>query len=147
MELPEELAGRSPEEVLAFVREADDDALRAAVHGIGTPVVLDLLFTGMAGRFEADPRRRAARLAFVLEDDGVEHERVLELDAQGARVVAPGPRARATLRATLVRFLRVAAGAADPKWMFLTGALRIGGDPLWAARTLGGMSSPGRPPA
>jgi len=142
VELPEELAGRTPEEVLAFVREADDAALREAVHGIGTPVVLDLLFTGMAGRFGPEPRRRAARLAFVLDDDGALHERVLELDAQGARVVAPGPRPRATMQVTVVRFLRVAAGAADPKWMFVTGALRISGDPLWAARTLGGLNSP-----
>jgi len=142
VDLPEELSGRSPQEVLAFLREADDDAVREAVHGIGTAVVLDLLFTGMAGRFGPEPGRGASRLAFVLDDDGVEHEHVLELDAQGARVVLPGPRPRATLRATLVRFLRVAAGAADPKWMFLTGRLRISGDPLWAARTLGGMNSP-----
>ena len=143
-DLPEELAGRSPEEVLAFLREADDDAVREAVHGIGTGVVLDLLFTGMAGRFAASPGRRTERLAFVLDDDGVPHEHVLELDEAGAHLVAPGPRVRATLRTTLVRFLRVAAGAADPTRMFLLGRLRISGDPLWAARTLSGMSSPVR---
>jgi len=142
VELPEELSGRTPEEVLAFLREASDDEVRDAVHGIGTAVVLDLLFTGMAGRLDVRPGRAAGRLAFVLDDDGVEHVHLVEVDAAGARVVALGPRARATLRTTLVRFLRVAAGAADPKRMFLTGRLRIGGDPLWAARTLGGMNSP-----
>ena len=97
-DLPEELAGRSPEEVLAFLREADDEAIRDAVHGIGTDVVLDLLFTGMAGRFGARPGRSADRLAFALDDDGAEHVHVLELDAEGARTVPPGPRVRATLR-------------------------------------------------
>lgn len=143
-ELPEGLAGRTPEEVLGFLREAGDDEVRDAVHEIGTGVVLDLLFTGMAGRFGAKPGRGTDRLAFALDDDGVEHVHVVELDASGARVVPPGAPARATLRTTLVRFLRVAAGAADPKRMFLLGRLRISGDPLWAALTLGGMSSPGR---
>lgn len=138
-DLPEALAGRSPEEVLAFLREADDDAVREAVHDIGTPVVLDLLFTGMAGRFGPRPGRGRHRLAFVLSDDGAEHLRVLEFDSSGARTVAPGPPARATLRTTLVWFLRVAAGAEDPRRAFLLGRLRISGDPIWAARTLGSM--------
>lgn len=143
-DLPEGLAGRSPEEVLTFLREAGDDEIRAAVHGIGTSVVLDLLFAGMAQRFGPRPGRRPDRLAFALDDDGVEHLHVVELFDAGARVVEPGPRARATLRATLVRFLRVAAGAADPVRMLLTGRLRISGDPLWAARVLSSPSAAGR---
>ena len=138
-DLPDELAGRTPEEVLAFLREADDDAIRDAVHGIGTRVVLDLLFTGMAGRFGPRPGRRTDRLAFALDDDGSEHVHVLELDDTGARVVPPGARPRAVLRTTLVRFLKVAAGTEDPRRAFLLGRLRISGDPLWAARTLGGL--------
>lgn len=138
-DLPEELEGRTPEEVLAFLREADDDAVRDAVHGIGTRVVLDLLFTGMAGRFAPRRGRRPDRLAFVLDDDGTQHVHVLELDDAGARLVPPGPRSRAVLRTTLVRFLKVAAGAEDPRRAFLLGRLRISGDPIWAARTLGGM--------
>lgn len=143
-ELPDALAGRTPEQVLAFLRTAGDDELRAAVHGIGTGVVLDLLFTGMAGRFASDPRRRGGRMAFDVDDDGVRHVRVLQIDGQGARVVAAGPRPRATLRASLVRFLRVASGAADPKALLLTRRLKVSGDLLWLATTLGGLSSPGR---
>ena len=143
-ELPDALAGRTPEEVLAFLRDAPDDGLRSAVHDIGTPVVLDLLFGGLAERFGPRPRRSAARLAFALDDDGTEHVRVLQLDEAGARLVPPGPRARATLRSSLVTFLRIAAGAADPKRMLLLRRLTISGDLLWAATTLGGMSSPGR---
>ena len=142
-DLPDELSGRSPEEVLAFLRESDDTAIRVAVHGIGTPVVLDLLFTGMAGRFGPRPGRGTDRLAFALDDDGTEHVHVVELDEAGARTVAPGPAARATLRTTLVRFLRVAAGAEDPKKAFLLGRLRISGDPVWAVRTLASMDRPG----
>ena len=144
MELPERLAERSPEEVLAFLRTASDDEVRAAVHEIGTAVVLDLLFSGMAGGFGAQPGRRPGRLGFALDDDGTEHVYVLELDEGGASRVPAGPRVRATLRTTLVRFLRVAAGATDPKLLVLTGRLRITGDPLWAVTTLAGLSSPGR---
>ena len=142
-DLPDALAGRSPEEVLAFLRTSDDDAIREAVHGIGTTVVLDLLFTGMAGRFGPRAGRSPGRLAFALDDDGTEHVHVVELDAVGARTVPPVPRPRATLSTTLVRFLRVAAGAEDPKVAFLLGRLRISGDPVWAVRTLAGMDRPG----
>ena len=143
-DLPDALAGRTPEEVLAFLRASDDAAIRQAVHGIGTPVVLDLLFTGMAGRFGPRPGRGTGRLAFALDDDGTEHVHVVEVDAGGARVVAAGPPPRATLSTTLVRFLRVAAGAEDPKKAFLLGRLRISGDPVWAVRTLAAMDRPGR---
>lgn len=143
-DLPDELAGRTTEEVLAFLREGTDDELRDAVHRIGTPVVLDLLFDGLAQRFRPQPGRRADRLAFALDDDGTPHLRVVELDESGACVVPPGGRARATLRTTLVRFLRVAAGAADPKLLFLTRRLRISGDPIWAATTLAGLGAPPR---
>jgi len=141
-DLPDELAGRSPEEVLAFLRTSDDDAIREAVHGIGTPVVLGLVFTGMAGRYGPKPGRGTDRLAFALDDDGTEHVHVVELDAAGARTVAPGSKPRATLSTTLVRFLRVAAGAEDPKKAFLLGRLRLSGDAFWAVRTLASMDRP-----
>ena len=140
--VPEELAGRSPEEVLAFLRTATDDEVREAVHGIGTPVVLDLLFTAMARRYAPQPGRAPGRLAFVLDDDGAEQRHVLELDPDGAQVAGASGRDRATLRTTVVRFLRVAAGAADPKLLVLTGRLRISGDLVWAVTTLTGMSAP-----
>ena len=146
-ELPEELAGRSPEEVLAFLRTASDDEIRDAVHGIGTDVVLGLLFEGMAGRYAPKPGRPPGRLAFALDDDGTEQLHVLEVGPDGGRVVPPGEAARATLRTSLVRFLRVAAGALDPKLLVLTGRLRISGDLVWAVSTLTGMSSPTAPSA
>ena len=141
-DLPDAIAGRSPEEVLAFLREADDDAIREAVHGIGTPVALDLLFTGLAGRFGSEPGRSTDRLAFALDDDGTPYLHVVELDAAGARTVAPGPPARATLTTTLVRFLKVAAGAEGPKKAFLLGRLRLSGDAFWAVQTLRSMDRP-----
>ena len=88
------IAGRSPEAVLAFLRTADDEAIRTAVHDIGTPVVLDLLFTGMAGRYGPRPGRSAGRLSFAVDDDGREHVHVVEVDETGARTVPPGPRER-----------------------------------------------------
>ena len=135
--LPEGLAGRTPEEVLAFLRTATDDEVRDEVHEIGTGVVLDLVFDGWARRFAARPGRAPGVLAFELDDDGTVHRQLLSVDEGGARHVADGP-ARATMRTTLVRFLRVAAGAQDPKRLVLTGRLRLGGDALWAVAALAG---------
>lgn len=140
-DLPPELAGADPAEVLAFVRSAGDEELAAAVHRLGTPATLDLLFAAMAGRFAAKPGRRPDRLAFALDDNGTEHVRVLRIDEAGAAVVAAGERPRATLRTTLVRFLKLAAGAADPTRLVLTGRLRLSGDAFWAATTLAGLSA------
>ena len=41
-----------------------------------------------------------------------------------------------------MRFLRVAAGAEDPKRAFLLGRLRLSGDAWWAVRTLSAMDRP-----
>ncbi len=138
-DLPDELAGMSPEDVLRFLREATDAELLGRVHGIGTDRVLELLFTEWAQRFPADPRRQPGRLCFELDDDGTTHRHVLDLTTTGARHLdGAADRPRATLRTSLVRFLRVAAGAQDPKALVLTGRLRIGGDLLWAVGSLRG---------
>lgn len=139
-ELPEGLAGRDPEEVLAFLREATDDELTAEVHALGTPVVLTLLFDAWAARVPA-ARRSAGLLVVELDDDGTTYRHGLELSDAGA-VHRPDPSGgRASLRTSVVRFLRVAAGAQDPKRLVLTGRLRLGGDVVWAVTTLSGMQA------
>ncbi|HEU0104011.1 MAG TPA: SCP2 sterol-binding domain-containing protein [Mycobacteriales bacterium] len=139
MELPDELAGLTPEEVLAFLREAGDDEIRDRVHGIGTATVLGLVFDGWAARVTATGLAPGL-LLFALDDDGREHRHALELGPTGAQHRAePGDPPRATLRTTLVRFLRVAAGAQDPKRLVLTGRLRLGGDVVWAVTSLAGL--------
>ena len=138
-DVPDELSGLTPEEVLTFLREAGDDELRERVHAIGTAVVLDLVFTGLAGRFPPKPGRSRDLLAFVLDDDGVEHRHVVAVDAAGGSVATSDEPARATLSTTLVRFLRVAAGAVDPKRLVLSGRMTIGGDAIWLVRVLGGL--------
>lgn len=135
--LPDGVAGRTPEEVLAFLRTASDHEVRDRVHEIGTGVVLDLVFDGWAERFAARPGRAPGVLAFELDDDGTLHRQLLSVDEGGARHVDDGA-ARATMRTTLVRFLRVAAGAQDPKLLVLTGRLRLGGDAMWAVTALAG---------
>ncbi len=138
-DLPGELAGLTPDEVLAFLREAPDDAVRERVHAIGTGLVLTLVFDGWAARIEG-PARAPGLLLFALDDGGVVHRHGLALSAAGARHIAePVEAPRATVRTTLVRFLRVAAGAQDAKRLVVTGRMRIGGDVLWAVTSLAGM--------
>lgn len=140
MDLPDDLSGLSALDVLAFLRTATDDEVRTRIHAIGTETALGLLFEGMAGRFPPDAARRPGALAFVIRDGEARHTDVLHLTAEGA-VHAPGPvpQPRATLSTDLVRFLRVAAGATDPRWLFLTRKLRLDGDVVWAVGILAGM--------
>ncbi len=139
-DLPDELAGLSAEQVLTFLREAPDDELRARVHAIGTATVLALVFAGWAARIPARAGRSAGLLLFELDDDGAVHRHGLDLGPAGARAVGePDGPARSTLRTSVLRFLRVAAGAQDPTRLVLTGRLRIGGDTVWAVTTLAGM--------
>jgi len=139
-DLPDELDGRSAEEVLAFLRTADDDAVRAAVHGIGTARVLDLVFDGWAVRVGVRPGRQPGLLLFEVDDDGSPHRHALALTEGGARHLAePQEKIRATVRTSLVRFLKVAAGAQDPKRLVVTGRMRLSGDLVWAVATLAGM--------
>lgn len=142
-ELPEELAGRTPEEVLAFLREASDDELRRQVQAIGTARVLGLVFAGWAQRVPPGSRSPGL-LVFALADDAgdgvVEHRHGLRLSPEGAQAAdTPEDPARATVRTSVLRFLRVAAGAADPKRLVLTGRMRLGGDVVWAVVTLAGL--------
>ena len=140
MELPDELRGLDPEEVLAFLREAGDAEIADRVHAMGTARVLELVFTGWTQRIEPRGGRVPGLLLFALDDEGTEHRHGLALTADGATALVdpPGP-PRATLRTTLVRFLRVAAGAQDPTRLVLTGRLRLGGDAVWAVTTLAGL--------
>ncbi len=139
-DLPDELAGLSPDVVLAFLREASDEALLERVHAIGTATVLGLVFDGWAAQVPSRPGRAPGVLLFALDDDGTTHRHALEVDGPGAQHLAgKGVSARSTVRTSVLRFLRVAAGAQDPKRLVLTGRMRIGGDALWAVTTLAGM--------
>jgi hypothetical protein len=140
MDLPEELRGLDPEEVIAFLREASDAEIADRVHRMGTARVLDLVFQGWTERIEPRDGRSPGLLVLALDDEGTEHRHGLVLTPAGATAVRePVEPARATLRTSLVRFLRVAAGAQDPKRLVLTGRMRFGGDALWAVTTLAGL--------
>lgn len=132
----------TPEDVWAFLRTASEDEIRAEVHRLGVPTVLAAVFEGMAGRFGADPGRRAGRLRFVLTDGSESHEHALDLDADGARVAVGSGRARATVTVDLVRFLRLGAGAADAAALLLTRRMKVSGDLLWTGRTMTGLRAP-----
>lgn len=138
--LPDGLSGLSPEQVMSFLRTASDDEVRLRVRGLGVATVLGLLFDGWAQRVPPRPGRAPGVLVFGLDDDGRDHRHALALSPDGARRVGPDDeRPRATLSTSVVRFLRVAAGAQDPKRLVLTGRMRVSGDILWAVTTLSGM--------
>ena len=138
-DLPEQLRGRTPDEVLGFLRSASDDELLAQVRDLGVPVLLELVFGAWAQRIDAKESRGAGVLVFVLDDEGVTHRHGLALGPGGATAVADPPQTRASVSTSVLRFLRVAAGAADPKLLVLTGRLRLGGDVVWAVATLAGL--------
>ncbi len=131
----------SPEEVLAFLRTAGEDEIRAEVRRLGVERVLAALFTGMAGRFAADRGRRTGRLRFELTDGTDRHVHALDLDAGGAAVAPTPEQPRATVAVDLVRFLRLGAGALDATGLLLTRRMKVSGDVLWTARTMSGLSN------
>ena len=138
-DLPEQLRGRTPEEVLAFLRSAGDNELMAQVREIGVPPLLALVFRAWSHRVDARASRAAGVLVFVLDDEGVTHRHGLALGPDGATAVADPPQPRASVSTSVLRFLRVAAGAQDPKRLVLTGRMRLGGDVVWAVTTLAGL--------
>ncbi len=129
----------NPDDVVAFLRTSSEPEIAAAVDELGVGAVLDVVFDGMADRFGVRPGRLPGVLAFELEHGGEQHRRGVRLTEGGAQVDLAPADPRATLRTTLVRFLRIAVGAQDPKRLVVTGRLRLSGDVLWAATTLASL--------
>ena len=129
----------TPAEVLAFLRTAGEDEIRAEVRRLGVERVLAALFTGMAGRFAADSGRRVGRLRFALTDGTDRYVHALDLDPAGAAVALTSDGPRATVTVDLVRFLRLGAGALDATALLVTRRLKVSGDVLWTARTMAGL--------
>lgn len=128
------------EEVLAFLRRAQDEQIRDAVHAFGADEVLTLVMGGMASRFGLRPGRVPGLLLMELDDDGTTHRHGVRVTEGGAtHLVDPTETAKATLRTTMVRFLRVVVGVQDPKRLVVTGRMRISGDMVWAVTTLASL--------
>lgn len=139
-ELPEDLTGMTREQVTAWLRDADDDQLTSAVRRFGPERLLTLLFEGWAATVEPRPGRHPGLLAFALTDpDGTVHRHGLQLSEAGARHAADPAEARATVRTTLLRFLRVAGGTQDPRRLVLLRRLTLSGDLVWAVTILGAL--------
>ena len=129
----------NPDDVVAFLRTSSEAEIATAVDDLGVPVVLDVVFDGMAERFGLRPGRAPGVLAFDLEHGGEVHSRGVQLTEGGATAVLEPEASRAALRTTLVRFLRIAVGAQDPKRLVVTGRLRLSGDVVWAVTTLASL--------
>lgn len=131
-----------PEDVVTFLKTSSEPEIAAAVDELGVPVVLDVVFDGMAERFGVRPGRVPGTLKFALDHGGTTYERGVALTEGGARALVDraelvGP--RATMRLSLVRLLRIAVGVQDPKRLVLAGRLRLSGDVVWAVTTLGSL--------
>ncbi len=132
----------NPDDVVAFLKTSSEPEIAVAVDELGVPVVLDVVFDGMAERFGVRPGRLPGTLAFRLDHDGTTYARGVSLTEGGARSVSEPTELvdpRATLRLSLVRLLRVAVGVQDPKRLAVTGRLRLSGDVVWAITTLGSL--------
>ncbi len=130
------------DDVTTFLKSSSEAEIATAVDDLGVPVVLDVVFDGMAERFGVRPGRLPGTLAFGLDHGGTTYARGVALTEGGARsVTEPADLVdpRATMSLSLVRLLRVAVGVQDPKRLALTGRLRLSGDVVWAITTLGSL--------
>lgn len=135
-------SSQNPDAVVAFLKTAREDEIAGAVDRLGAPVVLDVVFDGMAERFGVRPGRLPGTLAFALDHGGTSYARGVALSEGGARALHEAcdlVEPRATLALSLVRLLRVAVGVQDPKRLAVTGRLRLSGDMVWAVSTLGSL--------
>ena len=134
---PEEidLSHITPEQYAALIASADDDLILRTVRGTGTGGVIDRVFAGMRQRFLPDKARTAdVRVQWVVRDEGQEFPYTLTIK-DGTCQVAQGTMEAPTVRFTLelLPFLKLTAGQANGQKLFITGKLKVGGNPMVAA--------------
>lgn len=124
----------SPEDFSRLVRGSGDDDVRNVVRGLGTGAVLDRVFAVMKERFVPEKAGADLVVQFLVTDGEEEHPftvTVQDAECATGRGVADQP--TVTLRMDLVPFLRLVAGEANGPVLYLTGKLRVTGNPMVAA--------------
>jgi putative sterol carrier protein len=125
----------TPEEFARLVRGSGDEDIREVVRGLGTVDVLERVFTEMERRFLPEKARGVeAVIQFVVTDGEEEHRygvtvREGTCSSSRGRVAEP----TVTLAMDLVPFVRLVAGQAKGPTLYMTGKLRVTGNPMLAA--------------
>jgi putative sterol carrier protein len=121
---------------LIELSEGTDAEIAERIHAAGTGEVLDAVFVGMPGNFQADKASGVdAKIQWVITDGGDEHAYVISV-ADGACTTEPGrtDSPRVTLSTDLASFLKLIAGKAAGPQLYMTGKLKLQGDMMLAQR-------------
>jgi putative sterol carrier protein len=129
-----DIANMTPEEFVALMKRDSDREVRATIDAAGADVVLDRVFSQMADRFLPEKAGgRTATVQWKVEHDGDVHPYVLRIDDDTCTTERGTAEERdATIKVDAVRFLRIAAGQANPTKLLLTRKLKVGGDVILA---------------
>jgi putative sterol carrier protein len=124
------------EQQLTQLVEGSDDEIADKIHAAGTQAVLDGVFEGMPGRFQADKASGVdAQVQWLVSDGGEEHPYVVTV-ADGTctteRTRAESP--RVTVSTDIVSFAKMMTGKAQGPQLYMTGKLKIQGDLMLAQR-------------
>lgn len=117
------------------VKGQDDAALVELAHNLGgTEGFLDLIFQGMTQALDPDNAPDAVIGWEVVEGDDV-HSYAVTIEGGKATAERGDPAgARVTLRLALPNFVRLVAGDLDGMQAFMSGALQLKGDMMFAAQ-------------
>jgi putative sterol carrier protein len=126
----------TPEEFAQIMADSDDKRVRQVLEDAGTKRALDRVFAIKQERFLPDKAGdRSATVQWRITDGDDVHRYVVEIDDGTCRTrsgEADDP--DATIKIDVVRFLRVAAGQANPTRLLLTRKLKVGGDVVLAKK-------------
>ena len=125
----------SPKQFAQVVHDASDDVVRATFRAVGTARALDRIFAIMQERYIAQSPGTAATVQWHIDDEGDQHDYVVEIDGATCRTRSGrADRASTTLTTDLARFARLAAGQANGVKLLMTRKLRASGDVNFARK-------------
>ena len=124
-----------PEGFAALVRSAKKSELDELMAGVYRMEILDAIFDRLPSRFRADRAGRTEAVVhwIITSPSGTDTYEMAIIGGicTSGPATTPDPRLALTLGAA--DFLSLIAGAANPTMMFMTGRLKVKGDPMLAA--------------
>jgi putative sterol carrier protein len=130
---------------LAELSEGTDSEIADKIHAAGTNEVLESVFGGLPGRFQADRASGVdAQVQWVIADDANEYPYVVSVHdgactTEAGRVDDP----RVTVSTDVVSFAKMMAGKAAGPQLYMTGKLKLQGDMMLAQRMTSFFAPPG----
>jgi alkyl sulfatase BDS1-like metallo-beta-lactamase superfamily hydrolase len=110
----------------------DDDLILRTARETGTGTVIDGIFEGMRQRSLPEKARNAdIRVQWVVRDDAQEYPYAMTIKDSTCQV-APGSIEEPTVTFTLdlLPFLKLIAGQSNGQKLFITGKLKVDGNPM-----------------